>query len=48
MRKYGHQDDLEAVNAERIRNEKKAKSELKDYLKHNSVLNLGRNSIRVR
>lgn len=48
MRDLGRIDDLEAVNAERYRNEKKAKREYEDYLKHNSVLNLGRNSIRIR
>lgn len=48
MRTQGREDDLEAINSERIRNEKKAKSEFKDYLSHNSVLNLGRNSIRIR
>lgn len=48
MRDLGKEDDLEAINDERYKNEKKAKREYDDYLKHNSVLNLGRNSIRVR
>ena len=48
MRDLGREDDLEAINDERYKNEKKAKRDYQDYLKHNSVLNLGRNSIRVR
>ena len=48
MRDLGREDDLEAINDERYKNEKKAEREHKDFLKHNSVLNLGRNSIRIR
>lgn len=48
MRNLGREDDLEAINDERYKNEKRAEREYKDFLKHNSVLNLGRNSIRIR
>lgn len=48
MRDLGREDDLEVINNEHYKNEKRAKREYDDYLKHNSVLNLGRNSIRVR
>lgn len=48
MRDLGREDDLEAINDERYKNEKRVEREHKDFLKHNSVLNLGRNSIRIR
>ena len=42
MRNIGKLDDLEAINEERLANKKSAKSKYDNYLKKNSVLNLGR------
>ena len=42
MRKQGREDDLSALNEERIQNKRTAERNLEDYVKSNSVLNLGR------